>query len=460
MCVDALVGMIAKIKCLGNNDREVLRNLKQFQNYMQSVPVFSMRTIISELKFSDSLKVVLLLLPFQVENKRIHLDTMYTKQCDSNYHEILRWLTNDQFIEKENLCEVVELECFLGFSKNRDFGFTSYLPNLKVVKFVLYGNDESLKQLAEVCPLLEVLECSTSSVTDTGLEYLCSLINLKSVKFGVAKITPVGVVRFLKKCEIQEFRCLRVNLTKAIDILFSQNDVIPSIKSLSRIDVRILSKVMQVFPNVDNLIVKILNLTTFSLQCLSENTKIKVLSIEIFYCSDLSCLDVNILLKSFQNIFSGMMSFSLGIEPECYCSCIDVTPEMPLIPFFINVKPEMPLVPSSVTRLAVLGVDCANLFSLFMVPNNNIKVLVLDSLRLFVDFRYKSCLNNLENVEVIEVDEILEDFSLIDRILKFLPSLRVFKCLWSNQKDFEKLRLNYMSNNHSKVKFMVTRFRF
>ena len=437
MCVDALVGMIAKIKCLGNNDREVLRNLKQFQNYMQSVPVFSMRTIISELKFSDSLKVVLLLLPFQVENKRIHLDTMYTKQCDSNYHEILRWLTNDQFIEKENLCRVVELSCAM------DIGFSSVLPNLKVIKNLRDVNDESLKQLTEECPLLEVFECSRSTITTAGLMYFCSLSNLKSVQLFDFYFTSIGVVQLLKKCDtkIQEISCAEQVLDWTIDTLYYQYDIIPSIKSLGFFYAEILSKVLRVFPEIENMKMIISDpILSFSLR-FSEYTKIKYLEIlrkTKFGLS--SCFDINIMLKFFQKVFSGMMSFTFNCEHDCECSN--------------KIVPETPPIQSRVTRLQVLGDYCANLLSPFMGSNNNIKVLVLESLSLFVDERFKSCLENLKHVEVIEVNIISYDFSLIDKILKSLPSLRVFKCDWSFFHNFEKLRLDYMSNSYNKVKFI------
>ena len=330
-----------------------------------------------------------------------------------------------QSIKKKDVVTIVEVHC------DNYLDCASMFSNLKVFEIGLKDvfqypvrSDNELICVSRECPLLEKVKCH-SAVTDIGLEYLGNLTKLKDLTMRrQCSITAIGIVSFKKKSKtvLELFECFPMEvLCDAVDVLASQNVVLPYRKYFD-CELSKLATLLEVFPYIRSLVVRRWGESIDDLiklqDTIKSNKTVKHLNI---YGGFLEGSDAYFnLLCSFNIIFPQITSLTLNVvgelisyfDPEVDSSSSASTP------FFC-----------SVTRL---NIDCdttTGMLRTCMFPGNNIKHLRVRDERLFEHAEFRPYLRHLTEVVELQLNCSFcsVDCEFIDRIVKLLPSLRVFR---------------------------------
>ena len=438
-------------KSLKGNDKKVLRKLQQFQHYFKAVDDLSIRRIVNDCRRAAStaswkdlpLRVIrsryatlqLLLLSLAVQIRVIVVDG----------EKLIKWMNNNQLLKKTDLSKINKVVC----ESYRDM---SAFSNLKVFECTKFMSNEDIRKLTLECPLLEEVCISLKGHVNISvcLEYLSSLPNLKIVDLDdVNPYTLFEITTFLKKCKykIEKFNYGRA-MFPVINILASDDEVIPSIKYIAYSHLKYLPNLMRVCPSVQYLNLTLRNSKlNFKLEEFHD-VNYGVLHVKI----ELSVLSVQIndpfkLLQFIRKAFPRVVSLSLvflgfSLNPTVGADLASVPNQDASV---------FPLL----THLALANVNHYFLFAHLMFPGNSIKVLTLREQYLFTDARYKKFVANLNEVEELNLQTDGEDLGLVGRIAESLPSLRLFNIFCRNRVNLSRLGLNDWSSSQDRVRFVL-----
>ena len=440
LCLDHVVRLLVKFseKLPRHNDQEILQALQKIEIYFKT-DRSTMHQIIRYLdknrkkrkKSMPSLMLSLTLIYLQASNGCLSA----IPQLQIN---LFSWLSNENYIKKKDLSRIEDFSCLLN-----NVECLSLLPKLKILYVGDRCEDDKIRRFTEACPLLEFFYCHTR-ITDVGLEYLSSLTKLKFVRVSNRSdrdslLSGRGIAEFLIKCKtrIQGFRCPINLMADAVQfIAFTKYDTVPSIRHLSYRGSLIKSSLpdaLQIFPAVDrlNLVLRHQKHFTDFEKLLSFTPTVTHMNITL---DSIRADTMYQQLRSIRIVFPRLISLNLVTKPEGELA--------PNIMNWLNIiDPWLAFPP-----ITGLKLDCSLMYdsnemeyiwSAFMFPGNNIKVLHLTHSQLFTDVRWKQYVYNLAEVKELQLQTEVQDFKFVENIVKCLPSLLLFINYCGNRKIYD-----------------------
>ena len=412
-------------------DEHLFKTWEQIYRYFKSADSFTIGRIVESYRHQYRGEIPVIMMPLQIRMGILELNLG---------KKTVQTISFLQSIEKKDV-RIVEVHC----SNNLDCA--SIFSNLKALQLGDCNSDDKLRCVSRECPLLEKVKCC-GRFTDIGLDYLGDLSKLKDLSVSGQRLTAAGMVSYLKKSRavLELFACISTrNLCDAVDLLASQNEVLPNIEYFECNKLSKLATAFKVFPCIRSLIVYIRhesskdfnklqnsiknNETAKHLNILAVRYHGRSVSYDILRSLNIIFPQITSLTFSF-NIFFGYQSFD-GESISYLDATVDSSSseeesgETLLTPFF-----------QSVINLDI-GYDITTgMLRTCMHPASNIKYLRVRDARMFELAEFRLYLRHLTELEEIHLSCCylfnIVDYEFIDRFVKLLPSLRVFRIDFPN----------------------------
>ena len=440
LCVETINKLFHDRKQHSIDDEQLFKMWHQIYHYFQSADSSTIQRIVESYRWKYYGYEPFSMIP-------LHIQRGVLKLIDIKTMQTIKFLES---IKKKDVNIIAEVHC----SYYLEYSSISMFSNLKRLTLTDIRGDDMLRCVSQECPLLENFTWRGAG-TDIGLEYLGDLTKLVYLTAKSLRLTVAGIVSFLKKSrnvlEFFEYHPLE-DLFEAVDILASQNEVLPNMKYF-QCKFSKLATALIVFPCIKSLILKISGESIEDFIKLKHIIKNNKTMKHLYIDRHPGGPDAYELLRSLSIIFPQItrLTFHFREDYEIF-SYLDAEVDSSFSASTMCFR--------SVTRLCFMTGFSTSILQASMYPGNNIKYLEIWDVQLFRRVEFISYLSHLtEVVEIYLKHYYLHDCSskLIDRIVMLLPSIQVFRIDYIRiaPKALKNLKFTCSSNNRYGIQFFV-----